>query len=346
MMKYGFYPLVVTLGLTLVGCGGGGGSSNGGNTSSFTPTYNEYLPLIEGTGWRYGVQASVVTDVVMVGKTDAIEGASEQVYALSGTSNVISYFSSSAQQVSFWGFTGSFEIEDIGAGVGATIESVLFDRALPYWKSNYASINNTTLPDFSVSVKGTSLGIPFTVDLAVDDGSITFFGASKPTTAYGDLVAQNMLVGFTASGSLNVLGDSIPISVVIQDRVFLSQGLGIVKRELEIREQSTQNGVVWEQNLNSVVGLPEPKIFTSSQGTVTPDDADDTVRFDGGTAVSSTEYEALVSKPVSWLTVTESAGDVYTLAPSGSAAPAAPASAAFYFRASSGTALPLHISLR
>lgn len=350
--------------LFLSGCGGGGGGGEPAVTPVdvtpvvetpvpvvFTQKQNPYLPLIAGAGWNYALTgADVESAEAITSTTTDVTGVSDAYQvAMAGISY---YYASSPTEAGFWGVEGPFNI-DAGSGVTVRVDSLLFDKAVPYWKDAFADSAGTPvdLTDYTAVVKAKLFfgEVPIssvTVTMDIIDSSVTPMGQVVVATGYGDLVTQRVDVSLTGSGSITVGSDDVPFVVTLTDTVYLAKGLGIVSR---VTEMSYENEPVFasDQTLTNVINLPKPIIYRNQSGVATLVSSDSVVIYEGDASVSRTEYNALNGDSVSWLNVDDVASDQFGLTANGTTLPATPGSEVLYFQRKTGATdhVPLHISL-
>lgn len=360
--------LVLTLSsLLLFGCGGGGGGgggggsssggdsggsnnggSTGGGTSNATITQNDYMPLVSGLGWTYVAGGSQVNSLASV--TTEISGAASPVFKINaseagGPVGLIEHFySSTTSEVGFWGIKGEIEIPVEGFG-DITIESILFDAAIPYWRDSLltSSSNEISVPTFTATIKARAAGFPFSSDVEINDSVVSHLGSASVDTGFGQLAVQRVAVGFTGEVSISGALGSFSTVVTYQDTVSFAKGIGIVKRETVITAEGAQ-GFELEQSLAGMSGLPEPIRFQEVQGQAVMVGNEDTVRV-GSTSLTSSSNKLVNTPDPGWVQVAAAAGNVFTVSATGSALPSAPAGEVFYFETASGQILPLGISL-
>ena len=332
--------LIASLALFTSACGGGGGGGSdaaavetdtGSNTDTdentenedtagnedeaaegeetippFDATQHELLPLIEGTTITYDDGQSVT-----VTKDDDLSDETTTVYAVN-YGDMVQYFSSTPEQILLHGVDGTFSIDDINTrflvATNVSFDKVRFSPPLPVVTEgkqpgvNQIEPGGTATATVTANINGSSVpssfsGIPANIQ---DDSFSTEFLTKVVDTPTGIFTTKNIQLDITISGS--ILANDFSAS--LNDSIFLTPGLGIVKRVANY----SNDAIIINHTLTSVTNLPHPITFTRTLATPTPSipqntpentyDQDRIFNLSGGENINSEMYDIANMKEI------------------------------------------------
>ena len=250
-----FTPVIVSA-LMLTACGGGGGSdggdpgngggNGGGGTISYSQTFNPYMPLTEDTSINYEDGTSGV-----VAYDDAESNSSQDVYSItygSGDDALTMLIESTPDEIKLHGIRGNFDVSIV------TITQLLFQTPLVISDNS----NDSYAP--TVATAKVKYGIA-TINVTVDV-SYTKTESDTTFTTYGDgnLPVIQSVLNTNIHYEGTILGNDIYIDEDLQTTLKLAKGIGIVSHE------GNYSGLIFDAQITSLTGLPEPIWFAYNAG--------------------------------------------------------------------------------
>lgn len=331
--------IVIFASLFLAACGGGGGggggatannagsdSNTGGDDSSdqgneqeeeqaFTQRQNEYLPLIEGSGWIYSIGEEEATILASVydASSGLFELASEiEINEQVGTISQI--FASNTESVSVKRFQASNFSFDLNNSVAVTFNYLEFNDAIAVIGDSLptGSVNGILNIDADIDFIGPVNNV--SINVVATPVVLTNAENTSIQTTWGTMQGVDMEVALRIQGA--ALGYTIDL-IVTEESQFV-KGVGPVSRDISFYLTNIATGEAGEflagvaMNIADLSGLPQPLIYSYDGVNLTQPEST-LIRQKSGVAsytpLNAANYEILnesVFDGLAWASVEES----------------------------------------